>query len=179
MWHTYGGQRGALCGVLPKIMQPAHVCTPHYARFNSCGIPAPSSNPCIVARQLLKRRPPIEQTFAFQTSRLSLSLSLSPFLPIFRNGRTTRATSIICRPLKCVMTRVKHVEDPRKRALVWKIGSKIFHPLAATCVDFTGRCLVPLSIITRTRPGEEEDSFLFIFFLSFFSLFLRSFSIRV
>lgn len=165
------------------------LCSPHtYVRRIMPGsIPVESLHrPRIRVSSLAnswKGVPPLNKP-SLSKRRDSLSLSLSFFhlsfrATIFRNGRTTRATSIICRPLKCVMTRVKHVEDPRKRALVWKIGSKIFHPLTATCVDFTGRCLVPLSIITRTRPGEEEDSFLFIFFLSFFSLFLRSFSIRV
>lgn len=111
---TMGGRRGIM---------PFHqgLCSPHTGRIMPGSIPvescAPSFEPVYRRSPTPEKVSPVEPTFAFQTSRRTFSLSLSLSFLRFRNRRkqrqtrerTTRATSIICRPLKCVMTRVKHV----------------------------------------------------------------------
>lgn len=83
------------------------------------------SNPCIVPGTPEKASPFKEPSLSTSMSTLSLSLFVScrGFKRHTRTNRThTRATSIICRPLKCVMMRVKHVLRARVR-LVTKYAS--------------------------------------------------------
>ena len=113
-------------------MQPAHVCPPYYGRSIPVESTVPSFEPVYRPGNSWKGVP-IQGAVAFHIDVHSLSLTLSLSLSLFvscrgfkrhtRTNRThTRATSIICRPLKCVMMRVKHVLRARVR-LVTKYAS--------------------------------------------------------
>lgn len=130
IWYTYGGQQ-ALCW-------SARFTKDYAARtrmsavlwpFNSRGIHGTVLRTRVSSRELLKRRPHSRSRRFPHRCPLPLTLSLSLFVSCrgfkrhTRTNRThTRATSIICRPLKCVMMRVKHVLRARVR-LVTKYAS--------------------------------------------------------